>query len=202
MNDIFTSSSTRRGYLDELDTGLSKSVDFSRLTSVRDCTPPRTRSQSRLLEAPPAPRKPSRKAISRSLPTSVEELPKPRRLFDPVSHLSSGSEVDYSAVMSIVGFISSFIARHKERKFPLVKLVELISSVSINHRSPVSALAVLRSLAKAVPEWVSVEKQEDSREEMFVFSSGLKTFDVLSKLRDLKRERLMGAIVPAAMASE
>jgi len=204
MNDIF---STKRDGRD-LDTGLSKSVDFSGMTCfqlespkaskstcARDFTPPRTRSQSRLLlKTPQAPRKPPRSIISSSLP-NLDELPKPRRLFDQPDSSQSlsvgGAEklIDYSAVMSIVGFISSFITRRNERKVLLSSLVQLISSVSINHRSPASALSVLRSLSRSIPEWVTVKKEGSN--EFFVFSSQMKSYDVLSRLRDLKRERLL-----------
>ena len=185
MGDIFVAN--RREDCRELDTGLSKSADFSGIIARRDYTPPRTRSQSRLLKTPQAPRKPSRFLLSSSSLPNMDEFPKPRRLFDAPTETSASAGIDYSAVMSVVGFISSYITRQNERKVPLSKLVDLISSLSINHRSPSSAQLVLRNLAKAVPEWVSV--RVETEDEIYSFSSALKSFDVLSKLRDLKRER-------------
>lgn len=90
--------------------------------------------------------------------------------------------MDYSAVMSIVGFISSHIARSSERRIPLKSLVQLITSVSINHRTVNAATNVIRALAKVVPQWVTIQPNE-----VLVFNADLKTFDVLTKLRILKR---------------
>lgn len=93
LSDVFGSLTREEPVV---DLGLSKSVDFSKMSisrpespprstsASRDFTPPRTRSQSRVSQSTPsAPRKPPRSQFSQSLP-NFEELPKPRRLFDPV----------------------------------------------------------------------------------------------------------------------
>ena len=91
--------------------------------------------------------------------------------------------------MGIVGFISSFLTRSSDRSVPLSSLVQLIMSASINHRSSSCALQVITNLAKAVPEWISVTRQGGL--EMYTFSDSIKTFDVLSRLRELKRQQLI-----------
>lgn len=197
LNDVFGSLTREEPVVDP---GLSKSVDFSKMSisrpkspprsssASRDLTPARTRSQSRVSKSTPsAPRKASRSQVTQSLP-NFEELPKPRRLFDPVPATPEKVDtdsVDLTGVMGIIGFISSFLTRNNERRVPLASLVQLISSSSINNRSTASAESVLRNLARAVPEWVSVEGG------MYTFSDALKTFDVLSKLRDLKRQQML-----------
>lgn len=166
-----------------------------RKSSSRDFTPPRTRSQARVFATPQAPRKPIRSRVSMSLP-NFEDLPRPRRLFgdelpaQPESASNSTTGTDYSGVMGIVGFISSLITRSSgQRTFALSSLVELISSHSKSHTSAASATAVLRSLATAVPDWVSVTSNLGHDE--FSFAPEMKTFEVLGRLRDLKRQELM-----------
>jgi hypothetical protein len=95
--------------------------------------------------------------------------------------------------MGIVGFISSLITRSSgQRTFALSALVQVISAQSKSHKSPASAAAVLKSLAAAVPEWVSVSTAKGT--ESFSFSGELKTFDVLGRLRELKRKQLLDSL--------
>ena len=202
MSDLF--SRKRNEPTQETDWGLSKSVDFSKLSSsgVRDpCSTPQKRTKSEA--TPQAPRKGLRPSAE------SEDLPNPTRLrFDasdeetpavveasentpdnrPASILTD-VPVDYAGAMGVVGFISSYLAREGERSVPLSRLVQLISSSSVAHKTATSAHMAVRNLAKAIPEWVSVSR--DSEGEIFNFSPELRTFEVLQKLGELKRKQMM-----------
>lgn len=195
------------GGIREVDSGLSKSVDFSKIPSFRIPTnqfsTPKKRPKSDVDRSPPAaPHKMRRSDVS--LPT---DLPTPTRLFPeervekdvvestenaPASalNISKLNPVDYVSAMGIVGFISSHLVRTGDRCVPLSQLVQIVSAASVAHRTPTSALTALRDLARAVPEWVTVGKEGGSVAS-YTFSEGMRTSQVLQKLRELKRQQTM-----------
>jgi hypothetical protein len=154
----------------------SRSVDFS----TRYYTPPRTRSQTRLLggiSPPPAPRKPTRERST--------DLPEPRRLFNDEDNQQS-FHIDYGAAMGIVGFISSFLMRRQEHVVAVSELANFITSVSVKHRDVEYVSRIIGYLINAVPEWIV----EEMPYETVKFNKSVKTYEVLSKLRLLKRRNL------------
>jgi len=169
---------------------VSRSVgDFTRTTTPY--TPPRTRSQTarrqRHNSPPPAPRK---KPLREIEDRSISPPPTPRRLDFSASPYSPpiSFPIDYGAVMGIVGFVSSYLVRlDPSDTSPDVKmddLAEFISTVSMTHRSRSSAIELVRSLAAAVPNWVTYTKEDG---DTLKFNRSIKSFDVLSKLRAMKR---------------
>ena len=193
LTDLF-SSIQKDGRRVHQQCPISRSVDFS--AGVGFSTPPRRE----MSVTPNAPRK-SRShgigldelsSVSRELFATTPPSSRPIRTTrllstsptKPVTRrVLADDNVDYSSVMSIVGFVSSFIARCDEGNTTISSLVDLITSVSINHRTAVSATRAIFSLVKVVPEWVQVH----SDRMRLVFNKELKTFDVLTKLRTLKR---------------
>lgn len=180
--------------------GLSKSVDFSKIPSFKVATnqysTPKKRSKSdACLDPPSAPRK-----TRRSQRIEPEELPLPQRLFEemlgpkpapenvPASNIASN--IDYVGAMGVVGFISSHLARTGDRQVALSELVQVISSGSVSHRSASSALVALGDLARAVPEWISVDRSAGSVD-MYWFNPEVRAMHVLQKLREMKRKQTM-----------
>lgn len=195
MSDLF--SRKRDEPCSDTDWTVSKSVDFSKLPSTSSSRAsletPKKRSKSDV--APGAPRKGPRE------PSDRDELPGPIRLRfassddeEPATEnmlvnrpagILTNVPVDYAGAMGVVGFISSYLARGGERSVPLSRLVQLISSASVAHKTATSAHMAVRNLAKAIPEWVSVEG------EIFTFSSEMRTLEVLKRLGELKRKQMM-----------
>ncbi len=151
---------------------------------------PKKRSKSDI--TPRAPRKPPRQQF---------ELPEGKRLEfseavsgsaenTSVNKLNTGPAVeipvDYAGAMGVVGFISSYIARGGSRIVPLSQLVQIISSTSVAHKTATSALMAARNLAKAIPEWITV-----CNGDVYEFSSELRTFEVLQKLSERRRQQIM-----------
>jgi hypothetical protein len=165
---------------------LSMSVDFTNMrmeddSSDQPSTPVAVRK--RVPITPCAPRK-----LSRSCPNLVlreEELPGvPRRLdFGPPTLTTPPSSPDYGSIMSIVGYVSSYLIRTGRFDVPLMDLVEMIQSSSSHYKSYESAEAVLKGLALAAPEWIRTDGG------MYHFETSIKSYEVLKKLRQLKRNR-------------
>jgi hypothetical protein len=175
---------------------VSRSVDF---TSRILYTPPRTRSQRARSTPPPAPRK-KPLAERQTVEEMSTSLPTPRRLdfsnFNNANFDANDADpppapvsfhIDYGAVMGIVGFVSSYLVRldTSTSSSSFEELVEFLSTVSVTHRSKSSATEILRSLIAAVPEWVM--ETDNSSSQIVVFNRSIKTFDVLSRLRAMKR---------------
>ena len=187
LTDLFSAlreedeSSKRRGI------SVSQSVDLSAKSASRYFTPPR--KEARIVVTPNAPKKSSRRKKNVSILSSDEEEVLPRRLFEespnPIATPSRllESSVDYSGVMSIVGFVASYISRTECSVVPISSLVALISSVSVHHGTCESATRVVRALIAIVPEWVTLLADQETVK----FNREMKTFDVLTKLRILKR---------------
>lgn len=189
------------------DSGLSKSVDFSKIPSFRIPTNQFSTPKKRpKLEAdrspPPAPQK-----MRRSSMNLDRDSPTPTKLFQEelgakdvvestenapasVHNIAKLDPVDYASAMGIVGFISSHLVRTGERCVSLSNLVQIVSAASVAHRTPTSALAAVRDLARAVPEWVTVAKESGSVVS-YKFSDDMRTSEVLQKLRELKRKQTM-----------
>lgn len=176
---------------------LAMSVDFSNMGSLAHVQPdvamvdesPSTPVSRRHASpvTPSAPRKPSgRSSLSRSCPNLVVEMPAPRKLDFGGSDHAVPSDLDYSAIMSIVGFVSSFITRTGRYDVPIDDLATMLESCSNNFKSRESALRVLTQLAHASPQWIRTDSDG-----MFHFETSVKSFDVLNELRIFKRNQLM-----------
>ena len=172
-----------------LGTGLSKSVDFSKLPSASSAggfSTPKKRSKSDI--TPGAPRKEMRRSVvADSIVPEGKRLDfgDPKNENTPSTNQQLDIPVDFAGAMGVVGFISSHLARGGERSVPLSQLVHLISSASVVHKTATSALMAVRNLAKAIPEWVSVEGDK------YTFSIELRTFQVLQKLAERRRQQIM-----------
>ena len=186
---------------------VSRSVDFTRSSAAY--TPPRTRSQTarqRCNSPPPAPRK--QPLRERQDDRSVSP-PLPRRLNfsdpqDPQPPPPISFPIDYGAVMGIVGFVSSYLVTLNITETPCTvnmnDLAEFISTVSMTHKSRSSAIELIRSLVSAVPEWVTYPDDEDK--DSLKFNRMMKSFDVLSRLRELKRRIQLNLIDRIVAADE
>ena len=168
---------------------VSRSVDFTQ----RFYTPPRTRSQTAEQRRQLPPLAPKKKPLRDQDERSLSPLPSPKRLdFSYIVEVNKSTPIsfpiDYGAVMGIVGFVSSYLVRSNEFCIPINEIAEFISSVSMTHRSKSSAIEIVRSLVSAVPNWVMYS---DNKEEKLVFNRSVKTFDVLSNLRAMKRRILL-----------
>ena len=196
LTDLF--SAVREEALNHMDEDVSRSHSGRRQSVVsrsadftgRFYTPPRTRSQTadQRRQLPPlAPRKkPPRDE------RSLSPLPSPKRLdfsnMDITRSPPTSFPIDYGAVMGIVGFVSSYLVRTNASRIGVNEIAEFISTVSMTHRSKSSAIEIVRSLVSAVPNWVMYS---DNSKEILDFNRSVKTFDVLSTLRAMKRRILL-----------
>ncbi len=183
---------------------LAMSVDFSNMGSLtrvqasamvedvesphHPSTPPSSRTR---LLTPGAPRKCPRSVVSRSCPNLVlreeEEIsPSPRRLdFGQTTSEQESRDDDYGAIMSIVGYVSSFITRTGSYDVSVSELASMLQTASNNFKTRESATTVLHGLARCCPQWVRSDNG------MFHFETTTRSFDVLSQLRVLKRDQIM-----------